>query len=65
MIPVCLRESIKNKVHMGNLGINSCRRRVRDWIFLSGMSTDIREYVAKCGICSKYQDEQPSESLCA
>ena len=45
MIPVCLQESMKKKVHMGHLGINSCLRRARDLIFWPGMSTDIREYV--------------------
>ena len=63
VIPVCLRESMKKKVHMGHLGINSCLRRARDLIFWPGMSTDIREYVEKCGTCSTYQDKQPSESL--
>ena len=63
VIPVCLRESMKKKVHMGHLGINSCLRRARYLIFWPGMLTDIREYVEKCGTCSTYQDKQPSESL--
>ena len=45
VIPVCLRESMKRKVHMGHLGRNSCLRRARDVIYWPSMSTDIREYV--------------------
>ena len=63
VIPASLRESMKKKVHMGHLGINSCLRRARDLIFWPGMSTDIRNYVEKCGVCSTYQNKQPSESL--
>ena len=63
VIPVCLRESMKKKVNMGHLGINSCLHRARDLIFWPGMSTDNREYVEKCGTCSTYQDKQPPESL--
>ena len=63
VIPVCLRESMKKKVHMGHLGINSCLRRATDLIFWPCMSTDIREFVEKCGTCSTYQDKQTSESL--
>ena len=63
VIPVCLRESMKKKVHTGHLGINSCLRRARDFNFWPGMATDIREYVEKCGTCSTYQDKQTSESL--
>ena len=48
---------MKKKVHMGHLGINSCLRRARALIFWPGMSTDIREYVEKCGTCSTYQDK--------
>ena len=54
---------MKKKVHTGHLGINFCLRCARDLIFWPGMSTDIREYVEKCGTCSTYQDKQPSESL--
>ena len=54
---------MKKKVHMGHLGINSSLRRARYLIFWPGMSTDIREYVETCGICSTYQDKQPLESL--
>ena len=46
VIPVCVWESMKKKVHIiGHLGIYSCLRRARDLIFWSGMLTDIREYV--------------------
>ena len=54
---------MKKKVHIGHLCINSCIRRARDLIFWPGISTDIREYVEKCGTCPTYQDKQPSESL--
>ena len=57
VIPVCLRKYMKKKVHMGYLSINYCLCRARDVIFWSGMSTDICEYVEKCGIYSTYKDK--------
>ena len=63
VIPAALRHSMKEKVHAGHLGINSCLRRARTTIFWPGMSADIRRYVESCRTCATFQPKQPSQPL--
>ena len=41
IIPASMRKDIKQRVHAGHLGINSCVRRAREIIFWPGMSSEI------------------------
>ena len=41
IIPASVRKDIKQRVHAGHLGINSCVRRAREIIFWPGMSSEI------------------------
>ena len=56
VIPVCLQESMKKKLQIGHYVYKLTP------VFVV-LEINIREDVEKCGICSKYQDKQPSESL--
>ena len=62
VIPKAMRPEMKQKVHAGHLGINSCIRRARDVVFWPGMNSEIRTYIESCGTCSTYSNKQPSES---
>ena len=59
--PLAMRSEMKQKSHVGHLGINSILRRVRDLIFWPGMSAEIRQYVQACATCPTYADRQPTE----
>lgn len=63
VIPTTLRQSLKKRLHVGHLGINSCLRRARDLVYWPGMSKDIRQYIEACSICASHSDKQPSEPL--
>ena len=63
VIPKCLQSDMKQRVHAGHMGINSCLRRARDLIYWPGMSRDIRQYVQACHVCATYPDKQPPETL--
>ena len=52
VIPKSLRRKMTTKCHAGHLGINASLRRARDTIFWPGMSTEVRDFVETCGICS-------------
>ncbi|KAJ8050047.1 hypothetical protein HOLleu_03082 [Holothuria leucospilota] len=54
---------MKEKIHAGHLGINSCLRRARELIFWPGMSSEIRQFIESCGICAAFSDKQASEPL--
>jgi transposase InsO family protein len=63
VIPKSLQKDMKDRVHTGHLGINSCLRRARDLLYWPGMSKEIRQLVETCGTCSAYMDRQPKEPL--
>lgn len=41
VIPVALRRDVKERIHAGHMGINSCIRRARDLVYWPGMAKDI------------------------
>ena len=61
VIPKSLRKEMKQGVHAGHLGINSCLRRAKDVMYWPGMSSEIKQYIETCGTCATYQDKQASE----
>ena len=63
VIPTSLRPEMKQKVHAGHLGINSCLRRARDLIFWPGMTTDIRRYIESCDTCASSMCQQSPEPI--
>ena len=55
VIPSSLRRDMKQEPHASHLGVGSCLRRARETIFWLGMSTEIKEMVATCETCRKYE----------
>ena len=52
VIPRTMRNDIKQCVHAGHLGINSCLRRACDIVFWPGMSGELRQFVESCHLCN-------------
>lgn len=54
-IPKILREGIMYWFHVsrygGHMGANRTLRRMRQWVYWSGMAQDVRDYVTKCLVC--------------
>ena len=63
VIPRSLQSDMKQRVHAGHMGINSCLRRARELMYWPGMSRDLRQYVQACHVCATYPDKQPPETL--
>ena len=63
VIPTALRYEMKQKIHAGHLGINSCLRRARTHVYWPGMSAEIRQFVENCSTCSSLQRKQPAQPL--
>ena len=63
VIPSSMRYEMKQKVHAGHSGINSCLRRARELIYWPGISAEIRQYVESCDVCASYSHKQPEEPL--
>ena len=54
---------MKHKLHASHLGTESCLRRARETIFWPGMSAEVKELIATCETCRKYETSNPKESL--
>ena len=63
VIPSSIHCEMKQKVHAGHTGINSCLRRAREFIYWSGISAEIRQYVKSRDTCSSYSIIQSKEPL--
>ena len=63
VIPSAMRKEMKDKLHAGHLGINSCLRRAREIIFWPNMSAEIRQYIESCDICASFSRKQSEEPL--
>ena len=63
LIPSSLRKEIKQKLHAGHLGINSCLRRARELVFWPGMSSEIRQFIESCDTSATLSTRQSPEPL--
>ncbi len=63
VIPKSLRPSMKQRVHAGHTGINSCLRRARTYLYWPGMSEEIRQVCQSCKTCLSFQIKQPQQPL--
>ena len=55
VVPVSLRLDMKRKLHASHLGVESCLRRARETIFWPGMNAEVKELIASCETCRKYE----------
>jgi len=63
VIPKSLRYDMKQKLHAGHLGINSCLRRARTYLYWPGMSSEIRNFIETCPTCNTIANKQPKQPL--
>ena len=54
-IPKSLRPTMKQKVHAGLMGINSCLQRARTYLYWPGMSEERRQVCQSCETCLSFQ----------
>ena len=58
-----MRSKIRERLHGAHTGVEGCLRRARETVYWSGMNADLRDYIAKCGVCATYQKDQQKEPL--
>ena len=63
VIPHSLRHEVLQKVHESHMGAEGCIRRARESVFWPGMTAQVRDYVAKCGMCQMFGQKQQRETL--
>lgn len=55
VVTVSLRHDMKRKLHESHLDAESCLRRARETIFWPGMNAEVKELIASCETCRKYE----------
>lgn len=63
VVPVSLRQDMKQKLHASHLGADSCLCQARETIFWPGMNDEVKELIASCETCGKYETSNQKESL--
>ena len=63
VIPKVLRGEMKMKIHSSHMGAESCLRHARECIFWPGMNAEVKEMIAACETCRKYEKSQPNQPL--
>ena len=63
IVPASLQKDMLHKLHEGHLGRDKCLATAREIFFWPGMSSQIIDIVAKCGICNQFRHSQQKEPL--
>ena len=63
VVPQALRQDIKQRIHSSHMGAESCLHRARECVFWSKMNAEIKEMIAMCKTCTKFESSQPKEPL--
>lgn len=63
VVPTSQQSVLKEKLHSTHLGVEGRCRRARECLYWPNMNRNIRDYVAKCPTCRKYEVANRAEHL--
>ena len=67
VIPYKKHQATLNCIHQGHFGMNTCKLRVKDTVYLPGFNMQLEKLVLNCELCLKYSfskhKQKPSQSL--
>ena len=63
VVPASMRAEILLKIHEGHQGVTKCRERANLSIWWPGLSTEINDFVKRCGHCQERRSTQRKEPL--
>ena len=63
VVPASLRKELLAATHASHIGVEACIRRARDSLYWPRMTTELKEYIAKCDICMAHRSEQSKEPI--
>lgn len=63
VIPRALRATIRDKLHAAHTGIESTLKRARECVYWPSMSSELKDFIAKCEICNENPNMQQKETL--
>ena len=63
VIPAAMRKDMMAVAHASHIGIEGCIRRARDTMFWPRMSSELKDYIAKCDVCMAHRTTQGKEPI--
>ena len=63
VVPASLRKELMEATHASHIGVEACIRRARDSLYWPRMTTELKEYIAKCDVCMAHRSEQSKEPI--
>ena len=63
VIPIALRKEMMAVCHATHIGMEGCIRRARESMFWPRMSSELKEYIAKCDVCMAHRASPGKETL--
>lgn len=63
LIPDSLKSLMLDLIHDGHLGVDRCKRRAREVLFLPGIGKDIENYVKSCKVCQENLNKPCKEPM--
>ena len=54
---------MRQKIHLGHLGVETCKARARSTLYWPGMINEIVDIVSNCGACMETRNYQACEEL--
>ena len=63
VIPAALRKEMMSLIHESHIGIEGCIRRARETLFWPRMSSELKEYIAKCDVCMTHRSAPGREPI--
>ena len=63
VVPASMRAEILLKIHEGHQGVTKCRERANISTWWPGLSTEINDFVKRCGHCQERRSTRRKEPL--
>ena len=63
VVPAALRKEMMSAVNASHIGVEGCIRSARDSLYWPRMTTELKEYIAKCDICLSHRSLPCKEPL--
>lgn len=63
VIPKLLRMEMLKKVHIGHLGLEKCKLRIRETMFWPNVTSQLEDLISNCQACLLYKNQNRKETL--
>lgn len=63
IIPCALRGEMLRRVHIGHLGLEKCKLRIREIMFWPNINTQLEDLINNCQACLTFKNQNRKESL--